>query len=269
VSIPVLRKDFIIDERQLAESCALGADAVLLIAAVLKERLPVFVDLAREYGLEPLVEVHTRSDVEIALSTNAELIGINNRNLSTLRIDRSTTRLLSESVRSAGRMIVSESGMMTGDDVREMKPYCDAFLIVHQSWHMIARKRNWRSSYAHKMLRDNKSRGCNLCRGLWGRRNRCCRMFSPSVRSVSLERAQEIFDSTGPFTTTVAVTHTTSLSDLEQILALQPDALQISYPFTFRNKPGPKVIRVIGRTIRSLQTVMHSLWMRAMQRQTI
>jgi len=129
VSIPVLRKDFIIDERQIAESCALGADAVLLIAAVLKERLPVFVDLAREYGLEPLVEVHTRSEVEIALSTNAELIGINNRNLSTLRIDRSTTRLLSESVRSAGRMIVSESGMMTGDDVREMKAYCDAFLI--------------------------------------------------------------------------------------------------------------------------------------------
>ena len=69
----------------------------------------------------------------------------------------------------------------------------------------------------------------------------------PSVRSVSLERAQEIFDSTGPCTTTVAVTHTTSLSDLEQILALQPDALQISYPFTFGYKPGPKVIRVIGQ----------------------
>jgi phosphoribosylanthranilate isomerase len=67
------------------------------------------------------------------------------------------------------------------------------------------------------------------------------------VRSVSLERAQEIFDSTGPFTTTVAVTHTASRSDLEQILVLQPDALQISYPFTFRDKPGPKVIRVIGQ----------------------
>ena len=129
VSIPVLRKDFIIDERQITESLGLGADAVLLIAAVLKERLPAFVDLACEYGLEPLVEVHSRSEVEIALSTNAELIGINNRNLSTLRIDRSTTRLLSESVRAAGRTIVSESGMMTGDDIREMKPYCDAFLI--------------------------------------------------------------------------------------------------------------------------------------------
>lgn len=129
VSIPVLRKDFVIDERQIAESLALGADAVLLIAAVLKERLPIFVDLAQEYGLEPLVEVRTRSEVETALSTTAELIGINNRNLSTLRIDRSTTRLLSQSIRSAGRTIISESGMLTGDDIREMKPYCDAFLI--------------------------------------------------------------------------------------------------------------------------------------------
>ena len=129
VSIPVLRKDFIIDEQQLAESRALGADAVLLIAAVLHERLPEFVESAHQYDLEALVEVHNKHEVEIALSTNAALIGINNRNLSTLRIDRSVTRLLSESVRSAGRMIVSESGMRSADDIREMKPYCDAFLI--------------------------------------------------------------------------------------------------------------------------------------------
>ncbi|MFA4849898.1 MAG: indole-3-glycerol-phosphate synthase [Methanoregula sp.] len=129
VCIPVLRKDFIIDEQQIAETHALGADAVLLIAAVLKERLPVFVDLAQEYGIEPLVEVHNAEEVKTALATRAELIGINNRNLATLTIDRSTTRLLSESVRSAGRTIVSESGMRSADDIREMKPYCDAFLI--------------------------------------------------------------------------------------------------------------------------------------------
>src|SRR5674476_1069202 len=85
VSIPVLRKDFIIDERQVAESLALGADAVLLIAEVLKERLPVFVDLALTYGLEPLVEVHNRNQVETALSTNAELIGINTVSYTHLR----------------------------------------------------------------------------------------------------------------------------------------------------------------------------------------
>jgi len=129
ISIPVLRKDFIIDERQIAESQALGADAVLLIAAVLNERLPAFVDLAHEYGLEPLVEVHNADEIKTALATRAELIGINNRNLATLAIDRSTTRLLSDSVRSAGRTIVSESGMRSADDIREMKPYCDAFLI--------------------------------------------------------------------------------------------------------------------------------------------
>ena len=129
VSIPVLRKDFIIDEQQIGETRALGADAVLLIAAVLRERLPVFVDLAQEYGLEPLVEVHNAEEIKIALATRAELIGINNRNLATLTIDRSTTRLLSESIRSAGRTIVSESGMRSADDIREMKPYCDAFLI--------------------------------------------------------------------------------------------------------------------------------------------
>jgi phosphoribosylanthranilate isomerase len=64
---------------------------------------------------------------------------------------------------------------------------------------------------------------------------------------VTPERAREIFDAVGPFTTTVAVSHTTSPEDLEQMLALHPDAIQISHPFVFREKPGEKVIRVIGR----------------------
>jgi phosphoribosylanthranilate isomerase len=73
-------------------------------------------------------------------------------------------------------------------------------------------------------------------------------VFSPpSVRSVTPERAREIFDAVGPFTTTVAVSHTTSHDDLEQILALHPDAIQLSHPFVFRKKPGANVIRVIGR----------------------
>jgi indole-3-glycerol phosphate synthase len=127
--VPILRKDFIIDERQIAESRALGADAVLLIAALLKDDLPEFVDLALRQGLEPLVEVHTAGETEEALGTNATLIGINNRNLRTLGIDRSTTRILSERVRGGNRLIISESGMRSADDIREMKQYCDAFLI--------------------------------------------------------------------------------------------------------------------------------------------
>ena len=129
VDLPVLRKDFIIDERQIAESRALGADAVLLIAAVLQDRLPYFVDRALTCGLEPLVEVRTGDEARLALSTKTPLIGINNRDLTTLTIDRSTTRVLSEQVRVDGRLVISESGMRSADDVREMKGYCDAFLI--------------------------------------------------------------------------------------------------------------------------------------------
>jgi indole-3-glycerol phosphate synthase len=129
VSLPVLRKDFIIDERQIAESRALGADAVLLIAAVLKNRLPGFVDQVLDHDLEPLVEVRTGAEAELALSTKAALIGINNRDLTTLGVDRSTTRNLSEQVRRTGRLVISESGMQSADDIREMKQYCDAFLI--------------------------------------------------------------------------------------------------------------------------------------------
>lgn len=129
VNLPVLRKDFIIDERQIPESRALGADAMLLIAAVLKNRLPGFVDTVIDYGLEPLVEVRTNAEAELALSTETTLIGINNRNLTTLGIDRSTTRNLSELIPRDGRLVISESGMRSADDVREMKQYCDAFLI--------------------------------------------------------------------------------------------------------------------------------------------
>jgi indole-3-glycerol phosphate synthase len=129
VNLPVLRKDFIIDERQIAESHTLGADAVLLITAVLQRKLPDFVDNAIDYGLEPLVEVHTTDEIEAALATKATLIGINNRNLVTLDIDRSTTRILSGRIRGKDRVIVSESGIRSAEDIREMKQYCDAFLV--------------------------------------------------------------------------------------------------------------------------------------------
>lgn len=129
VSVPVLRKDFIINRRQLDETRSLGADAVLLIAAVLRDDLPAFVDAALDYGLEPLVEIHNAAEAKSALVTKAAVIGINNRDLATLTIDRSTTRNLSGSIRAAGRLVVSESGMRSADDVRELKPFCDAFLI--------------------------------------------------------------------------------------------------------------------------------------------
>jgi indole-3-glycerol phosphate synthase len=87
VSLPVLRKDFIIDEIQLYETRLLGADAVLMIASLLPGRLNKFVEFAQQLGLEPLVEVHNREELQMALDTPVRVIGINNRNLSNFTVD--------------------------------------------------------------------------------------------------------------------------------------------------------------------------------------
>lgn len=129
VEIPLLRKDFIIDERQLAESRALGADAVLLIAGVLGDRLSDMVSLATSYHLEPLVEVHSMREARDALSTGTRIAGINNRDLRTLAIDLTTTIRLAPLIRDAGLCVVSESGLVWPCDVRTLRPYADAFLI--------------------------------------------------------------------------------------------------------------------------------------------
>lgn len=129
VNLPLLRKDFIIDERQLAESRALGADAVLLIAGVLGNRLGDMVDLALAYGLEPLVEVHSFHEIPLVLSTSTRLVGINNRDLRTFTTDLSTTMRLAPRLRQAGLTVVSESGVTWPYDTRVLRPYADAFLI--------------------------------------------------------------------------------------------------------------------------------------------
>lgn len=129
IPVPILRKDFIIDERQLAESNALGADAVLLIARLLGNRLPDMVESARAFGLEPLVEVHTGKEVKAALATTTSMVGINNRDLDTLKIDLSTTLRLAPMIREAGLKVVSESGFLWPCDVRGFRSFADGFLI--------------------------------------------------------------------------------------------------------------------------------------------
>ena len=129
VDVPVLRKDFIIDEQQLDETLAMGADAVLLLAGVLKERLSHFVNRCYELDIEPLVEVRNRKEAENALKTDATIIGINNRDLSTMQVSIRPTLMLGHLVRKEGRILVSESGMHWPCDVRYLKNYCDAFLI--------------------------------------------------------------------------------------------------------------------------------------------
>ena len=94
--IPLLRKDFIIDEYQIYESVLIGADAILLIAAALqKEQLEKFISLAKECNLSALVEVHTMNELKMALSAGAEIVGVNNRNLATLEVSQEVSRALS------------------------------------------------------------------------------------------------------------------------------------------------------------------------------
>jgi indole-3-glycerol phosphate synthase len=127
--VPLLRKDFIVDELQLRESAALGADAVLLIAGLLGERLHRFLDLTRELGMEGLVEVTDEDEVELAVSAGADLIGINNRDLRTMHVDMSRTARLAPLVPERAT-VVSESGIRTPEDVRAMlEAGADAVLV--------------------------------------------------------------------------------------------------------------------------------------------
>jgi indole-3-glycerol phosphate synthase len=107
VGLPILRKDFIFDERQLAE---VQADLVLLIAA-LGIDLNRFVEAARAFGMEPLVEVHTEKELETAMLTDARIIGINNRNLNTLEVNLGTFERLAPRAKEAGVFLVAESGV--------------------------------------------------------------------------------------------------------------------------------------------------------------
>jgi tryptophan synthase beta chain len=116
-ALPVLRKDFIIDEAQILESRALGADAVLLIVALLSDdELRRFIDIAAGLGMDSLVEVHTAAELDRALAADAGIIGINNRDLSDFRVDLETTLRLKERI-PADRLVVSESGIASLADV--------------------------------------------------------------------------------------------------------------------------------------------------------
>ncbi len=127
---PLLRKDFIFDEYQIYEARAYEADAILLIAALLEKNQAVeYLQLAGELGMSVLFEVHDFKELEMALSTDTEIIGINNRNLKTLNIDINTTFQLRREI-PPGKIVVSESGIRTSGDVRKLADGgIDAMLI--------------------------------------------------------------------------------------------------------------------------------------------
>lgn len=127
---PLLRKDFILDPLQIMEAAVGGADAILLIVAALpQEELVRLLETALLYQLDVLVEVHTLEELDRALETEAQIIGINNRNLATFEVDLGVTEKLSEEVPDE-IVLVSESGIRTADDLARIKACgVDAVLI--------------------------------------------------------------------------------------------------------------------------------------------
>jgi len=130
VSLPVIRKDFLVDEYHIYEARALGADCVLLIVAALEPaKLKELNTLAHDIGLDVLVEVHDEKELEIALELPNKLIGINNRNLHTFEVSLDDTYKLLDSIGSE-RIVVTESGILAPSDVQAMRAkQVNAFLV--------------------------------------------------------------------------------------------------------------------------------------------
>lgn len=130
VSLPVIRKDFLVDEYQVYEARAMGADCVLLIVAALSpEKLVELNNLAHSIGLDVLVEVHDAQELELALTLPNKLIGINNRNLHSFDVTLDTTYQLLNRI-GADRIVVTESGILSPADVAAMREkQVNAFLV--------------------------------------------------------------------------------------------------------------------------------------------
>ena len=121
LNIPVLRKDFIIDEVQVTESAIYGADAILLIVRILtRGQLKNLMQASREQGIAQLVEVHSIEEIENALDCGAEIIGINNRDLDSFKVDLETTFQLAPLVPD-DKVLVCESGIHNGSDIETLK----------------------------------------------------------------------------------------------------------------------------------------------------
>ena len=133
VKIPALRKDFIVDPYQIYEAKLLGAEAVLFICALLDaETLTTFIKIANEIQLSALVEIHNETELDRALNVGARIIGINNRDLKTFKVDFETSARLRALI-PAGIITVAESGVSTPDDVRQVKKLGFSAVLIGES----------------------------------------------------------------------------------------------------------------------------------------
>jgi indole-3-glycerol phosphate synthase len=152
VSLPLLRKDFTVHPSQIPQARALGASAVLLIVAVLGELTGAYLELVRESGLEALVEIHDERELDIALEAGASILGINNRDLVSLKVDMDTAPRLGALARSKGfeGLLVAESGYSTPQEVRSLVGRFDAVLVGTS----LARSGDWRQAIEALMAND-------------------------------------------------------------------------------------------------------------------
>jgi indole-3-glycerol phosphate synthase len=128
VELPLLMKDFVVSEAQIRAGRRAGADSLLLMASLLPpESIEILLSVSRELGMEPLVEVHDERELDEVLSTSARIVGINNRDLGTLAIDRDNFARLA--ARLDDRLAVCESGIETREDVERVRATADAVLI--------------------------------------------------------------------------------------------------------------------------------------------
>jgi indole-3-glycerol phosphate synthase len=134
VEIPVLRKDFIIDEYQVYQTREMGADIILLIASALeKSQLKNFYTMSKELGLDVLLEVHDKEEFNFALEINADIVGINNRNLKTFEVSLNNTINLIKDIKLNNSYIISESGIKNYEAVKFLQSYGVAGILVGES----------------------------------------------------------------------------------------------------------------------------------------
>lgn len=151
--IPILRKDFIIDFYQIYEAKVLGANGILLIASILGDKLGEFYKEAKRFNLEPLVEVHNKEELDLALKYDCEIIGINNRDLKTFNVILETTKALIKYI-PKDKVIIAESGIMSIDDLKMIKEFGAHGVLIGELFMRNIDNYKFKSNY--KEFRKNK-----------------------------------------------------------------------------------------------------------------
>jgi indole-3-glycerol phosphate synthase len=151
--IPILRKDFVIDFYQIYEAKVLGANGILLIASILGDKLGDYYNEAKRFDLEPLVEVHNKEELDLALKYDCEIIGINNRDLKTFNVTLDTTKELIEYI-PKDKIVVAESGIMSIEGLQMIKGYGAHGVLIGELFMRKIDDSEFKSKY--KEFRSNK-----------------------------------------------------------------------------------------------------------------